>query len=118
MTLIDRTVDENLTILFSMLPGVRDGNADAIHDARVATRRLRAAAPLAAEGEADESSDEPLDAIRQLGRSFGRARDVDVAIERLEDVERRLPGAARSLAALRQTLTARQEKSRRRLVKT
>jgi CHAD domain-containing protein len=114
MTLIDRTVDENLKILFSMLPAVRDGNADAIHDARVATRRLRAAAPLACE----EGSDEPLEAIRTLGRSFGRARDLDVAIERLGEVERRLPAIARSLASLKQTLTARQEKSRRRLIKT
>ena len=114
MTLIDQTVDENLKILFSMLPAVRDGNADAIHDARVATRRLRAAAPLACE----EGPDEPLDAIRTLGRSFGRARDLDVVIERLADVERRLPGVARSLASLKQALTARQEKSRRRLIKT
>jgi CHAD domain-containing protein len=114
MTLIDRTVDENLTILFSMLPAVRDGNADAIHDARVATRRLRAAAPLLCE----DGADEPLDAIRSLGRSFGRARDLDVAIERLADVEQRLPGVARSLASLKQALTVRQEKSRRRLITT
>ena len=39
MTPIDRTVDENLRILLSMLPAVCDGNANAIHDARVATRR-------------------------------------------------------------------------------
>ena len=118
MTQIDRTVDENLRILLSMLPAVCDGNANAIHDARVATRRIRAAAPLAWAFQPEEHWREPLDAIRDLGRSFGRARDLDVALERLADLDVRLPVAARSLASLRQTLTARQEKSRRRLIKT
>jgi CHAD domain-containing protein len=118
MTPIDRTVHENLRKLLSMLPAVRDGNADAIHDARVATRRLRAAAPLACAFEPEDRWVEPLEAIRTLGRSFGRARDLDVALERLTDLEGRLPLSARTLAFLRQTLTERQGRARRRLIKT
>lgn len=118
MTPIDRTIHDNLRILLSMLPAVRDGNADAIHDARVATRRLRAAAPLACAFEPEDRWAEPLEAIRTLGRSFGRARDLDVALERLTDLEGRLPLSARALALLRLTLTERQGRERRRLIKT
>ena len=118
MTQFDRTIHENLRILLSMLPAVRDGSADAIHDARVSTRRLRAAAPLACAFEPEDRWAEPLEAIRTLGRSFGRARDLDVALDRLADLEGRLPLSARALALLRLTLTERQGRERRRLIKT
>jgi CHAD domain-containing protein len=101
-----------------MLPGVRDGNADAIHDARVATRRLRAAAPLALAFEPEDRWAGQFEAMHTLGRSFGRARDLDVALERLADLEGRLPLSARALALLRLTLTERQGRERRRLIKT
>jgi CHAD domain-containing protein len=65
MTPIDRSVRENLRILLSMLPAVRDGNADAIHDARVATRRLRAAAPLAWAFEPEDRWAEPMEAFER-----------------------------------------------------
>ena len=118
MTPIDRSLHDNLRILFSMLPGVRDGNADAIHDARVATRRLRAAAPLALAFEPEDRWAGQFEAIHTLGRSFGRVRDLDVALERLADLEGRLPLSARALALLRLMLTERQGRERRRLIKT
>jgi CHAD domain-containing protein len=103
-----------------MLPAVRDGNADAIHDARVATRRLRAAAPLAWAFEPEDRWAEPMEALRTLSRSFGRARDLDVALERLTSIEGegRLTPSARTLAYLKQTLTERQGRAHRTLIKT
>jgi triphosphatase len=120
MTPIDRAVHENIRILLSMLPAVRDGNAGAIHDARVATRRLRAAAPLAWAFEPEDRWAEPMEALRTLSRSFGRARDLDVALERLTSIEGegRLTPSARTLAYLKQTLTERQGRAHRTLIKT
>ena len=64
-------------------PGVRAGDADAIHDMRVATRRLRATLrtfrPLF-----DRARTDPLRAeLRWLARLLGDARDGDVLAERL-----------------------------------
>ena len=117
MTPIDRAVYENIQILLSMLPAVRDGNADAIHDSRVATRRLRAAVPLAWAFEPEDRWAEPLEALRTLGRSFGRARDLDVALELVAGIETRLIPSARAIASLKQSLTERQGRARRNLIK-
>jgi CHAD domain-containing protein len=64
-------------------PGVRAGDPDAVHDMRVATRRLRATLrtfrPLF-----DRARTEPLrDDLRWLGRLLGAVRDGDVLADRL-----------------------------------
>jgi CHAD domain-containing protein len=64
-------------------PGVRAGDAEAVHDMRVAARRLRSTLrtfrPLL-----DRDRTEPLRAeLRWLGRLLGAARDGDVLAERL-----------------------------------
>lgn len=118
MTSIERAVQDNIRILLSMLPAVRDGNADAIHDSRVATRRLRAAVPLAWASEPEERWAEPMDALRTLGQSFGRARDLDVALERLTDIADRLPLSGVAVAFLKRELSDRQGRAHRRLIKT
>jgi CHAD domain-containing protein len=50
MAKVNGVILSNLDALHSRLPQVRDGDRDAIHDARVATRRLRAAIPLVCVG--------------------------------------------------------------------
>jgi CHAD domain-containing protein len=74
-------------------PGVRAGDPDAVHDMRVAARRLRATLrafrPLF-----DRARTEPLRVeLRWLGRLLGAARDGDVLAERLaEAVSAEPPG--------------------------
>jgi CHAD domain-containing protein len=72
-------------------PGVRAGDAEAIHDMRVAARRLRSTLrtfrPLF-----DRARTEPLRAeLRWLGRLLGNARDGDVLAERLSAAIRAEP---------------------------
>jgi len=65
-------------------PGVRLGSdPEDLHQARVATRRLRAFL-RAARGICDRSWSEPLrDELRWLGKALGPARDLDVLTDRL-----------------------------------
>jgi CHAD domain-containing protein len=114
---IDHAISRNLAILFSTLSGIRDGQSDAIHDARVATRRLRAALPLAWADSPNSIWMSGYDIIRRLGKHLGKVREVDVALEQLPSLEARVPTAAPSLAAVRLQLGRRQAKQRRRLVK-
>jgi CHAD domain-containing protein len=58
--------------------------ADAVHDMRVATRRLRAALTLFAKA-LDLDFDEEQMEIKRLGAALGRVRDLDVQIQRLEE---------------------------------
>jgi CHAD domain-containing protein len=72
-------------------PGVRAGDAEAVHDLRVAARRLRATLrafrPLF-----DRAATEPLRAeLRWLGQLLGAARDGDVLTERLTEAVRAEP---------------------------
>ena len=89
-------------LLRSQLPGLLDGRLDSIHDARIATRRIREVLPLTHEWQGGRDADDLAARIRELGRSLGKARDADVRIELLRYFEARLPHAASSLALVRQ----------------
>lgn len=83
------------------LPDVLDGQASGVHDARVATRRIRELLPLLG-GRRRKHLEDLYDRFRRLGRSLGRVRDVDVRIGLLESLETRIPLAAPSLVLLKQ----------------
>lgn len=118
MTSIDRTISANLHLLFATTPRLRDGDTDAIHDARVATRRLEAALPLGWSASSDGGWQEAAATVRRFGKALGRVRDVDVALERLPALEARVPTAVATIASLRAMLAQEQWEQRRRLIKT
>ncbi len=95
-------------------PGVRlDDDPESVHQARVATRRLRSDLRTF-RAVVDQHWSEPLrDELKWLGERFGEVRDADVLLERLEDRLDALPhadaeGARQLLDTLRgQRATAR-----------
>ena len=100
------------------LPGLRDGEERAIHQSRVAIRRLREAAVLAC-AEYDQDEFEEIEArLVQTFKALGRARDADTAQRLVEDVESRFPLAAATLGQLRASAGRSQLKARRRVIKT
>jgi CHAD domain-containing protein len=108
---------QQINILQSQMPGLLDGRLDSIHDARIATRRIREVLPLTHEWQRRHAADELFDRIRRAGKSLGKVRDSDVRIGLLRYLESRIPHAAPSLVLVRQ----RQERQRlvlmRKLVK-
>ena len=100
-------IDNQLHIVRTSLPGLRDGDATTIHDARVATRRIRellrfVRAPM---------GDEWRDRFRTMGRALGRVRNMDVSLELIDNLDSQLPSAAAALVVLRHE--QRQERLRR-----
>jgi CHAD domain-containing protein len=106
---------DQLTALSQLIETVRDGDADAIHDMRVATRRVREALPLLT-FQSDEHTEELRRIFRKVGRALGRARDGDVALGLLEQMEQRRPGVATAATAMRQVIERKRLAKRRRLV--
>ena len=74
------------------MPGVLDGLSDSVHDARVATRRIRELLPLMTERQG--VNDDLRVRFARVGRALGRVRDRDVLISVLESLETRIPHAA------------------------
>ena len=117
MATIEHAFTTHLTALLSRLPDVREDNGEAIHDARVATRRLRGTARVLAGDHPSEQWQEIQRSIRTIGRALGKARDVDVSLDLLEQIERRSPATAPAVAAVRARLRRVHERRRRRLIK-
>jgi CHAD domain-containing protein len=101
-------------MLESHLPEVRDGDPEGVHQARVATRRIRELLPLTA---ASRQADAVVDPFRAVGRSLGQVRDTDVQIALLRLFETRIPGAAPTLVLIRQQRESRRLVSMRALIK-
>ena len=113
-TLLLRQLDE----FFNLLPAVRDGSSEAIHKARVATRRMRAVVPLLA-GRFTPADLEHLDGLlRKVTRRLGRARDVDVQLELLKSIEPAAPRTGEDVQLLRSEWRARRDRRVRRLIKS
>lgn len=78
-------------------PGTRLGDdPEPLHNARVATRRLRAAARTFADVMPEQLSAELPDQLRWLGRALGAVRDLDVQLANLDQYTLPLPSAYRT----------------------
>jgi CHAD domain-containing protein len=111
--------------VLSEIRGVREGKADAIHDARVGTRRLRELLPLVLN---DERLQDTRRQFRRAGRILGQARELDVSLELLDRAVDLAPealtqgelasSASGALEAMRDDLERERGESLRDLVKT
>ncbi len=95
------------------LPGVLDGLDGSIHDARIATRRIREVLPLLGDRKRRKHIADLYSRFKRLGKSLGRVRDADVRVALLASLETRMPHAAPSLVVVRQQ----REQERLRLVR-
>ncbi|MCY4075723.1 MAG: CHAD domain-containing protein [Acidobacteria bacterium] len=90
------------------------GEADPLHDARVATRRLRELLPLCAGEAPGRAATRARRRARRIGRAFGGVREIDVALELVASMpDERLPAAG--AGRLRHHLTDERARRRRRL---
>ena len=76
------------------------GDVEAIHQARVATRRLREALPLIQRGARDPELRRVRRALRDLTRALGPSRELDVSRLVVAGIGERLPGHRAAAAAV------------------
>ena len=81
---VEGLIIERVDALSQALPAAAKGDVDALHKARVATRRLRAALPIVANG---RKAEQLARLIRGLTQALGPVRELDVARQILDDLE-------------------------------
>ncbi|MEQ1573815.1 MAG: CHAD domain-containing protein [Vicinamibacterales bacterium] len=77
-------IRQRVGALTRSLPAAQKGNADSLHLARVATRRLREALPLVASGSRQRKLERQ---VRGMTRALGPVRELDVAMDVLDELE-------------------------------
>lgn len=83
-----------LSLLIDALPGVIAGDPSAVHDLRVASRRLRASLAVFGKLFSAEGAGEIERQAARITEAFGVVRDLDVQIEALRAVREGLSGEA------------------------
>ena len=87
--------------LLDQWPRALAGEVEGIHQARVASRRLRELVPAVARAADARDARALRRGFRAVTRLLGRSRELDVALETLQAIEARAPGRAVAVAAVR-----------------
>jgi CHAD domain-containing protein len=95
-------IRQRLAALSRTLPGARKGEVHAVHQARVATRRIREALPLVVRGRSGKSLKK---SVRKLTRALGPVRELDVALMNLDQLRTSGEVSEAAIARLRQLIT-------------
>jgi len=110
-------LQDQLSRLVACLPDVREGEDEAIHDARVATRRIREALALSGTNLDGGESSPVASVIQRATAALGKARDSDVTLDLLRVLDERVSAAGPLIAKLRRDTSRARQKARRRLIK-
>jgi CHAD domain-containing protein len=95
-------IRQRVAALSRTLPGARKGDVQAVHQARVATRRIREALPLVARGRTGKSLKK---SVRKLTRALGPVRELDVALMNLDQLRNSGDVSEAAIARLHQLVT-------------
>jgi CHAD domain-containing protein len=80
----EHLIRQRVTALGRALPAASKGDVTSLHQARVATRRLRAALPLVAPG---RKAEKLTRSVRRLTQALGPVRELDVALLILDELQ-------------------------------
>jgi CHAD domain-containing protein len=106
-------LNERLATMLDALPAAQAGDTRSVHQARVATRRLREALPVL-RATTDESALKRVQKqVRKMTRALGPVRELDVSLAHLDELGTRNLISARALGRVRHAL-ARERIARRR----
>ncbi len=95
-------IRQPLRALEKNLPAAAKGNVDALHQARVASRRIREALPLLSAGSRARRVERQ---VRKITKALGPVRDLDVALQLLDEMEQTGQTSRSAVARLRQALS-------------
>jgi CHAD domain-containing protein len=104
---------QRLTTMLDAMPAAQAGDTRSVHQARVATRRLREALPVLRASLDDAALARAQRQIRKMTRALGPVRELDVSLAHLDEMAARNLVSPRAMGRVRQAL-ARERLARRR----
>ena len=106
---------ERVRAVFKRLPKSLTGDEEAIHEMRVAGRRLRVAVPLLTKRPEGKRAKRAVRVLRELTRAAGASRDLDVSLDLLNAYVREQGVPSSETITLRRRLQAARTRSRGRM---
>ena len=79
-------LSQRLTTLIDAMPAAQAGDMRSVHQARVATRRLREALPVISASVSKRSLGRVRRQVRRMTRALGPVRELDVALAHLDEL--------------------------------
>jgi CHAD domain-containing protein len=96
---------QRLGTLLDAMPAAQAGDVRSVHQARVATRRLREAFPVLRKSLNAHAIDRARLRVRRMTRALGPVRELDVALLQLDEFSNRGVATGRAIARVRQAIT-------------
>lgn len=109
-------LEARLTTLLEAMPAAQAGDMRSVHQARVATRRLREALPVLRASIDSQALGRAERQVRKMTRALGPVRELDVALAHLDDLGARNLVSSRALARLRAAMSQERQSRRREML--
>jgi CHAD domain-containing protein len=109
-------MNQRLTTLIDAIPAAQAGDVRSVHQARVASRRLREALPVLRASVHQQRLGRVRKQVRQMTRALGPVRELDVALTHLDELAGKEIVSARALTYVRQELAHERLERRRELL--
>lgn len=109
-------LSQRLTSLVDAMPAAQAGDMRSVHQARVATRRLREALPVLSASVSTRSLSRVRRQVRRMTRALGPVRELDVALGHLDELRAGNVVSSRAIARVRQAVTLERQKRRREML--
>lgn len=104
---------QRLVSLMKAMPAAQAGDQMSVHQARVASRRLREALPLLGVRADADALDRADKRVRRITRALGPVRELDVTLLLLAELQRKKAAPLRAIARVRAAVTDERLKRRR-----
>lgn len=97
---------QRLVSLLKAMPAAQAGDETSVHEARVASRRLRGALPVLGASADEDALDRAERRVRRITRALGPVRELDVALLLLAELEGKEAAVPRAINRVREAVTA------------
>lgn len=109
-------LSQRLTTLVDAMPAAQAGDMRSVHQARVATRRLREALPVLSASVSTRSLGRVRRQVRRMTRALGPVRELDVALSHLDELAAQNIVSSRAIGRVRQAVAQERLKRRREML--
>jgi CHAD domain-containing protein len=107
---------QRLVSLMKAMPAAQAGDHLSVHQARVASRRLREALPLLGVRADADALDRADKRVRRITRALGPVRELDVTLLLLAELRRKKAAPLRAITRVRDAVTEERQQRRREML--